>query len=648
MSSWIKIKGTQTGSFQLGLTGPALNNVNGNLEIKNSGNTTYVDITSANITSNGGVFSGNAAGLINIPGANVSGQVGNATVAGTVYTNAQPNITSVGTLANLTVTANITSGNANLGNLVGANYFAGVLTTASQPNVTSIGTLANLAVNGMSNLANVTFNGVVTGNIIPSANVTYSLGNATNRFKDLWISGSTIQLGNSNISASGNGLALPSANVTNDLNVGGNAVISGNLTVSGTMTYVNTTNTSLTDPIIELGGGANGAALTNSDGLDRGALLHYHNGNIPVDAFMGWKAANSEFTFASSANVSNNVASISILGNIRAGVVIANLSGNATTSGTVVTNAQPNITSVGTLASLTVTANITGGNASLGNLVTSNYFAGVLTTGAQPNITSIGTLGNISVTSTANIGTLAVTGSANLGSVGNLIITGGSTGQVLTFGANGLSWTTISSTYGNSNVASYLPTYSGNISASYFIGSGNNLSNIQGANVTGNVGNALNAYSVAVANVTGIGNIATINKDGNASNILYGNGVFAAAPNSSGGVTDYWRATTKSFVYNSSSTITVMTLPAGATVDRVTVIVDSAFNGNTPSATVGLSTGTGLEYVGTGDIDLKTADRYDLPCQLYPANIANVVINYTASNSSAGSARVIITYAVTS
>ena len=124
--------------------------------------------------------------------------------------------------------------------------------------------------------------------------------------------------------------------------------------------------------------------------------------------------------------------------------------------------------------------------------------------------------------------------------------------------------------------------------------------------------------------------------------------MFAAAPSSGGNITDYWRATTVAFFYNSASTINLISLPTGATVDRVTVIVDSAFNGNAPSATVGLSTGTGLEYVGTGDVDLKTADRYDLPCQLYPANTANVVINYTASNSSSGSARVIITYAVTS
>jgi len=47
-----------------------------------------------------------------VSGANVSGQVGNALIAGTVYTNAQPNITSVGTLTTLTV-----SGVINLGSV---------------------------------------------------------------------------------------------------------------------------------------------------------------------------------------------------------------------------------------------------------------------------------------------------------------------------------------------------------------------------------------------------------------------------------------------------------------------------------------------------------------------------------------------------
>jgi hypothetical protein len=114
-------------------------------------------------------------------------------------------------IGNLTVTGvanfagNITTGNANLGNTATANYFvgdgsnlsnitaetantantAGTVTTAAQPNITSVGTLTGLQ---------------VSGSITPTANVTYDLGNATNSFRDLYLSGNTIVLGNSSIS----------------------------------------------------------------------------------------------------------------------------------------------------------------------------------------------------------------------------------------------------------------------------------------------------------------------------------------------------------------------------------------------------------------------------------------------------------------
>jgi hypothetical protein len=51
----------------------------------------------------------------------------------------------------------------------------------------------------------------------------------------------------------------------------------------------------------------------------------------------------------------------------------------------------------------------------------------------------------------------------------------------------------------------------GTLSAPLFSGSGANLTNLP------------------VANISGLGNISTINLDGNASNILYGNGSFGPA-----------------------------------------------------------------------------------------------------------------------
>lgn len=46
------------------------------------------------------------------------------------------------------------------------------------------------------------------GNIIPSANVTYDLGTTTNRWKDLWLSGNTIHLGDTSISADDGALSV--------------------------------------------------------------------------------------------------------------------------------------------------------------------------------------------------------------------------------------------------------------------------------------------------------------------------------------------------------------------------------------------------------------------------------------------------------
>jgi hypothetical protein len=96
------------------------------------------------------------------------------------------------------------------------------------------------------------------------------------------------------------------------------------------------------------------------------------------------------------------------------------------------------------------------------------------------------------------------------------------------------------SAYGNSNVVSLLGAFgsntivtTGNASVGNIIGNGQALTGIAGANVSGFVANANvanTAFSVAAANVSGLGNIATINLDGNVSNLLTGNGTYVAIP----------------------------------------------------------------------------------------------------------------------
>jgi hypothetical protein len=304
----------------------------------------------------------NIAGTANsVAGANVSGQVANALIAGTVYTNAQPNITSVGTLSSLSV-----SGDANVGNL------------------------------------------------------------------------NTV-----------------------------NAVLTGNLTVQGNTTYVNVDTLVVQDPIIEMGGGANGDPLTTNDGKDRGSLLHYYSG-APVDAFMGWDNSNAEFAFGSNVTVSADVVTYNALGNVRANYFIGN--------GSQLTGLPASYTDANVAAYLpTYTGNLTAGNANLGNVVIANYFSG--DGGLLSNLATSTSLingnsnvrvaenGNVSLSMSGNanvivftsqganingyanitgnvtFGNLQVTTSANLGSISGLTITGGSNNYVLqTNGSGNLSW----------------------------------------------------------------------------------------------------------------------------------------------------------------------------------------------------------------
>jgi hypothetical protein len=131
--------------------------------------------------------------------------------------------------------------------------------------------------------------------------------------------------------------------------------------------------------------------------------------------------------------------------------------------------AQPNITSVGTLTSLAVTGNITAGNANLGNIATANFYYG--DGGFLTNVAANGSYSNSNVanylptyTGTLGVAILNVSTTANLGAVGNVRITGGSTGQKLTTdGTGNLSWTNdANSSYGNSNVVSLMAAFGSN------------------------------------------------------------------------------------------------------------------------------------------------------------------------------------------
>jgi hypothetical protein len=126
-----------------------------NLDLSSSNISNVTNINSVgNITAN--YFIGNGSSLTFLTGANVTGQVANSLVSGTVYTAAQPNITSVGTLTTLTVSGNLVPTNLVLDSFNETLPASTNTGTSISPDV-STGTIFRFTANN-----NFTFNGLTS------------------------------------------------------------------------------------------------------------------------------------------------------------------------------------------------------------------------------------------------------------------------------------------------------------------------------------------------------------------------------------------------------------------------------------------------------------------------------------------------------
>jgi hypothetical protein len=261
----------------------------------------------------------------------------------------------------------------------------------------------------------------------------------------------------------------------------------------------------------------------------------------------------------------------------------------ATNAETVSNAAQPAITSTGTLTAVTVTGNVAAGNVS--------GTAGVFTyvSGDGANLTNLPSGSNSAAIAngTSNVNIPAVDGNINISSAGNAniaIVTGTGVNVAGTLNATGI-----------------------------ITGIGSGISALAGANVTGTVPlatlatDATTANAVALANVSGAGNIASINIDGSASTVLYGNGVFAAAGAGSNSAA----------IANGTSNINIATADGSATI---------GIGGVADIVTV---SGTAVTVVGGVAATYVSGDGANLAA-IAGANVTGAVPFATTANAVAG------------
>jgi hypothetical protein len=303
------------------------------------------------------------------------------------------------------------------------------------------------------------------------------------------------------------------------LNVSGDTLISGNLTVSGTTLTANVQSLIITDPVLGLGAGANGAALVSNDGLDRGVKMFYFTDAEQI-AFMGFDNSEGKMLSAANVSIANNVVTVNSLGTTVVGTLESTVvtatgnvnGGNLNTTGAVTGNGRAltslNATNIdtGTLAQTRLAnANVVLGSTTLTlgtttttlaglSSVTSTTFvgeltgaattAGTVTTAAQPNITSVGTLTALAVTGNTTsgnfIGTLNGSG-ANVTSIDATNIASGT--LAVARGGTGVT----SSTGTGAVVLGTSPTFTTQITVPSIVKSG--------TNAVGNIGQTDNRFN---------------------------------------------------------------------------------------------------------------------------------------------------------
>ena len=274
---------------------------------------------------------------------------------------------------------------------------------------------ANVHIGGVTTISNTVSVGRVDANLIPYVNNYYTLGNSTNRWASLYVSGSTIYIGTIGLSDSGGNLKIPGAIIDGSLTVNSSIIGANSLSITGNATFSNT--------IVVTGN----ATFSNSISIIGNATFSNITSHIGAATFSNTVAVTGNSTFSNTIAVTGNatfsnimyVAGQATFGNTITVNDIAYLSNNLSVigkvtfsntflvNGGVTVNSSMNVVSNAQFAnSLTVTGNVALSNTLTvtGNVTFSNTSShtGAATFSNTINVTGAATLSNtISVTGAA-------------------------------------------------------------------------------------------------------------------------------------------------------------------------------------------------------------------------------------------------------
>jgi hypothetical protein len=100
--------------------------------------------------------------------------------------------------------------------------------------------------------------------------------------------------------------------------------------------------------------------------------------------------------------------------------------------------------------------------------------------------------------------------------------------------------------------------------------------------------------------------------------------------------------------YDTTSPLSLFTLPINAIVDKIRVVIDTAFNGTAPTLSIGIS-GTASKFMASTLNDLKgsVGDVYEChPGVAAEGGTQALIATYAADGSTAGSARIQVFYTI--